>query len=183
MACLEKFDNTWTKVYIHVIFRIGCFLFDLVWPHNYRLSASMKGLMVEEVFAYQDIDQCKLKESKVVLPTTLEHFPECLLLATLCFLALIVQKPTHLVILGLLSLAADIFQLHSLFQGCSLCSWETLRGIQTNTRTGSAMGMWTPVGWPAQVAAVMADRAANSSWWNQTHGWLEFNLVVLQVGR
>lgn len=86
----------------------------------------MEGLLVEVVVAYQDVVQCKFKESNIALLTNPEHVPECLLLATLCFLALILQKPTHPVNLGLLSLAADIFQLHppySLFQGCSL--WET----------------------------------------------------------
>lgn len=29
----------------------------------------------------------------------------------------------------------------------------------------------------------MAARAANSSWWDLAHRWLEFNLLVLQVGR
>lgn len=98
----------------------------------------MEGLLVQAVVVYQDVVQCKLKElallSKVALLSNPEHFPECLLLATLCFLALIVHKPPHPVNLVLLHLTADIFQLHlpySLFQGCSLCSWETLSGIQT----------------------------------------------------
>lgn len=100
-------------------------------------------------------------------------------MATLCFLALIIQKATHPVSLDLLSLAAYIFQLHLILPSkAAACAagrpWEEYKPTACR-RTGSA-------GWPAQVAAVMAAREANSSWQNQAHGWLEFNLVVIQVG-
>lgn len=72
----------------------------------------MEGLLVEAVVAYQGVVQCKLKESKVALPSI------SLLLATLCFLVLIIQKPTHW---GLLRLAADIFQCNPQTNSLYMC--------------------------------------------------------------
>lgn len=52
----------------------------------------------------------------------------------------------------------------SLFWGFTLCIWGTLSGTRTKrvvcTPPGSAMGVWAPVGWPAQVA-----RERNISRW------------------
>lgn len=78
-----------------------------------------------------------------------------------------------------------VFHLHlffSLFWGFTLCIWGTLSGTRTNrvvpTPPGSAMGMWAPVGWPAQVAAVVIARERSTSRWCWAHGWLESNRVV-----
>lgn len=78
-----------------------------------------------------------------------------------------------------------VFHFHlfpSLFWGFTLCIWGTLSGTRTTrvvcTPPGSAMGMWAPVGWTAQVAAVVAARERNTSRWCWAHGWMESILVV-----